>query len=522
MHTIVIQRTDENATLLLKDALASLSPDEECTILFENGEYRFYAEGAHKGAFFPSNNASGIKTVIFPLLGYRHLTIDGGGSDFIFCDRVFPFILQNCENITLKNFTVDFSFPRHAEAKVLASDKKGFLLSIDAERFPHYTENGHLVFPIGSCTATTAEKKFFLNDRSGGAPPAYLFAGDSLDSTENLPAKALLTDAEHTDGGIYFRYRKGSAKILYPIGDTLFIGNDENRENDVIFAEFSRDVRLANIRIYRGAGMGLIAQMCTDITVEHLDIRPKPGRDTLLSITADGLHFVHCDGTITVRHSHIEKTIDDALNLHGVYVPVDRILSPYKISLRFGHHEQSGLIPWIAGDSLRIHDMQNGVEKGEITVADVQWSENRDELILYFDKDIRTRISAKDALENRGRMPEFLFENNTVIGCPHLRISTPKKTVLRSNHIEDTQIRIDDLYDFWYESGSVGNFTICDNTFVSSGMQPCIVSASHRRGSAGGHEHITVCRNLFRTPAENAMRLEAAEKLTVEDNQFRL
>lgn len=108
MREIVISNTKENSTPVVINTLNTLKNSKNAVIRFERGKYYFTKQGCFEGLFYPSNNASGMKKVIFPIIGFDGLTIDGGGSEFIFCDRVFPFIIQNSKNITLKNFTVDF------------------------------------------------------------------------------------------------------------------------------------------------------------------------------------------------------------------------------------------------------------------------------------------------------------------------------------------------------------------------------------------------------------------------------
>lgn len=521
MNVISISPLNGNATRSVVSALAMIREDEENLIRFEKGSYCFFRDGTLEGNFYPSNNTSGRKNVVFPILNIKNLTIDGAGSEFIFCDRIFPFIIQNCENITLKNFDIDFSFPRHCEATVVSSDAHGFELTIDRNIFEFDVENGHLNFHIGTYIASTADRRLFLNDLSGGAPVAYLIAGDTTDSLEELPAPVMMTDARETETGVYFRYRKNSPVINYRPGDTIFIGNDERRENDVIFAEFSKNICFENIKMFRGAGMGIIAQICTDISVDNLEIVPKAGRDVSLSITADAFHFVNCDGKITIKNSTIEKTIDDALNIHGVYSLVDEILSENRVRLRFGHMGQNGLIPFKAGDTAVVNDMKKGIEKGEARVEAVSFNEDRTNIVLTFDTDISELISVGDALENPGRMSEFEFVNNRVSDLPCIRVSTCKDAVISGNTIRNATITVDDLYDYWYESGAVGNLEISDNSFTENARRVAIEIRSCRKGEhIKKHKNVMIINNSFNKPRQDAVSIEAVDNLTLENNRF--
>ena len=78
-------------------------------------------EGVFRGVFAPSNE----KRAAFPLIGKKRLRIDGRGAVLSFTERLFPFILQDCEDVVLENFTIDFTFPRYAVAEVLRADAEG-------------------------------------------------------------------------------------------------------------------------------------------------------------------------------------------------------------------------------------------------------------------------------------------------------------------------------------------------------------------------------------------------------------
>ena len=172
---------------------------------------------------------------------------------------------------------------------------------------------------------------------------------------------------------------------------------------------------------------------------------------------------------ITVKNSLIEKAIDDALNLHGVYSLVDEVLSSNSVRLRFGHFEQNGLIPFQAGDIAVVNDMKKGLEIGEARVAAVDFNEDRTNIVLTFETDISELIVPGNALENPGRMAELEFVNNRIYDTPHMLISTCKDAIVSDNQIYNTTIVVNDLYDYWYESGTVENLKIVNNEFRTGG-----------------------------------------------------
>ena len=95
---------DANATPLVIRALSQLK--DGGTLIFEPGEYHFYEEGTESRFLAPSNNSTGKKNIVFPIIDCRDLMIDGGGSTFVFHDLAFPFVIRNSRGVTVKNMTV--------------------------------------------------------------------------------------------------------------------------------------------------------------------------------------------------------------------------------------------------------------------------------------------------------------------------------------------------------------------------------------------------------------------------------
>ena len=215
-----IKNTTENTTPIIRRILDICAEDDY--ISFEKGVYRFNREGSYHGTFYPSNNLSGEKDVVFPILEKRNLVVDGNGSKFIFCDRIFPFIVQNCKNVTFRNFSIDFSFPRYCFAEVEHCDGQSLTVSIDREKYNFYTNSGNIEFVCGNDTISTSKKKLFIKNITKDTV-FYLFAGKCEATSENLPAPSVFTYDEETENGIIFTIDKITKNISFSHGDKLLI-----------------------------------------------------------------------------------------------------------------------------------------------------------------------------------------------------------------------------------------------------------------------------------------------------------
>ena len=334
MNIISIKNSEDNATLLVKQAFSKIKEQEENIIRFEKSTYYFYAEGAYEDIFYPCNNATSEKRVVFPILNMKNVTIDGGGSEFVFCDRVTPFVLQNSENICLKNFSIDFSFVRYCMGKVISGNDSGFGLHINRDLFRYHVDNGNLLFGVGTDFLSTKKRKISVKGIAPKRRVYFFYVGDT-ECKINLAAPCVLADAEESDEGIFLRYREDSFKVPYEPGDLLCLANDNERENCGIFAEFSKRIVLKDIFMYRCAGMGIIAQLCTDITIDNFKIAIKENREEFYPTTADAMHFVQCDGKLVIQNSEVHGAYDDAVNIHGVYSNVEEVLSKYQVKIHF-------------------------------------------------------------------------------------------------------------------------------------------------------------------------------------------
>lgn len=518
-NEILITADNGNATLQVSDALKGFNENADNCLIFEKGVYRFYREGCYFGFFAPSNNDPGDKHVVFPIIDKHNLTIDGNGSQFIFCDRVLPFVIQNSSNIVLKNFSIDFSFQRYCQARVESCDEEGLTIYVDQNDSPYKVKDNHVLFHCGSDIISTEKSPLFVTDMSDPfVPRAYLFTCEREDNQCNMPAKAQFTAAAQNGDNIIFRYHKDSPRVKYSKGDILVCNND-GRQNGLFFAENSKEIIFENIAAYRGAGMGLIAQMCENITVDGLSVMPNPKREDRASITADILHFVFCTGKLIVRNSKLVGAMDDALNVHGNYTLLDKIVSKNTIHLHSWH---PGTVPFRKGDRAVFIAPESGLAVAEIetesTVLDADGNLN-----VVFKDDISDNVVEGMWVESPDRMPEFLFENNYVFDCPTIRVSTSKPAVIRNNEINTNThgIYISNEMKYWHESGPVNDIVIQDNIFGDRCGGSSITLHSETIGNGKRlHGHIKILNNRFKLPEERAVSADCVKELTVKDNIY--
>ena len=67
----------------------------------------------------PSSAAKYPLAVAFLLKDLRNVTLDFGGAALVFHGKIVPFILDGCENVTIRNCTIDYDRPFYTETHIL-------------------------------------------------------------------------------------------------------------------------------------------------------------------------------------------------------------------------------------------------------------------------------------------------------------------------------------------------------------------------------------------------------------------
>ena len=522
---------DQNATPFVVAALQQLNTTGG-TLCFTPGTYHFYKDGAHNAFYAVCNNSAGEKAIVFPLLNAAHLTVDGGGAVFVFHDIVMPFAVDGCRDITLKNMTLDRAQAPYARMRVRDVSAKGFGLEIDRTESPFFLEDGILHFLREYGVRSGREHKYALH-ATKRIRERYLFTGDCTDSTENLPVAYMWGDAEERDWGIYLTYREGlgASPCLYEEGEELFVLLDGNRDVDSFFLQDSEQVCIENITVRHGLGMGIIGQLCRDVTVKGFST-DATGHENGVTICTDAMHFVNCDGRLEISECDISHTGDDGLNVHGVYTRLQD-LTDGGMEVALMHQEQFGFCPYRAGDLLSLIDRKTLSRVAEFRVTDAQVN-GKDQSRIAVCGEFLSGLDGLAALdevlvENPLRMPDLHLHHNHFHHYPNLRISGGGAMLVEHNLLECSKsaMVISDLWDYWYESGRVRDLVIRNNRMVGCnrlGTYPAFlqigVSGFDDATAPKIHNRIEISGNLFADVGQYVLTAGGVSNLTVHDNCY--
>jgi len=469
-----IENTND-ATPIVVEAIKKCKKEGIRKLIFPKGTYHFYPTFAPDKYCAITNNDNGMKRIAFPLYSFNDFQIDGNGSEFIFHGKMIPFIIENSKNLTVKNLSIDWQVPFCLEGKVVANNpaKRSFDIEVST---PYKVQYGHLYLSLER-EDSPYEKKYGFRF---AIPEKYdLEVGQNItwDPITMAPvygaAKYELQNnsisAEEIRTGLI--RLTGKSEKVPPVG-SVFCSKGEylfNRTSPAFRLFKNKNLLLNNINVYHAGAMGLIAERCENITLDSFNVVLKKGEGRMVSTTADATHFCNCRGRVIIRNCVFENMLDDATNIHGTYVRVNKILDDYRVAVETYHPHQNGYLFGEIGDSVRIVNNKTLLPTASNLVLKNVERINEKITILTFNTSIKGKVDKYDGIENISWYPTAILENNIVRNnrARSFLISVPRKVIIRNNYFssEMAGLRITGDLGLWNESGPCDSLIIENNTF---------------------------------------------------------
>ena len=520
---IHISPTTKNSTPEVVRALAKIRSAGGGELHFEKGEYHFFKEGTEKAFFAISNNSACDKHIMFPILDMRDIVIDGHGSLFVFHDVVFPFMVSGSCGISIRNITVDTGRSPLVEFKIHGISEDGFYMDIDRDVSPFFIENGSLCFERESENVLGTEWLFSLH-ALGRHHVQFFATGDCKADMSNLPASLIKCDVSETPNGIYARYRADSPTRCRYGEEIVTSIIDGGRNVDVICLDRSEEIFLCNITVARGIGMGIVGQLSKNIQIDGFstDIHHHPGSHQTL--TADALHFINCDGKLEIKNCTISDTMDDALNVHGMYTLLTNIQKNV-IRSHIGHQEQQHFNPYRAGDRLEIIDNTTFEVVAEFITDSAHFEEASGSELVINGHFVYGESCCKEGfwIENSDRMPNLHLHHNRFYKFPHNRISGGGEILVEQNRFSDCNAALLclDLARYWYESGRVKHLIYRNNILENCDTAIRIgVDGVSDAEAPKIHRRIEIVGNHFSESRGYAIHVAGVQDLVLNGNVF--
>lgn len=462
----------KNASPVVQKVIARIQAeckDGEAVILrFEEGRYNFHEKGCAEREYYISNHdQTNPKKVGLALEDMKNLTVDGHGAELIFHGRMLPVSLLRSENCTLKNLHIDFENPHISQVRVIENDpQKG------------------IVFEPAQWVKYRITKDGFFETFGDGWTMRHnygiAFEGDTKHLVYNTsdvycPIKGVKEIAPR-------RILAPEWKDQRLVPGTVMALRGWYRPTPGIFLSHDVNTTIENVQVHYAEGMGLLAQLCENITLDKFGVCLRGENDPRYFTTqADATHFSGCKGKIVSRNGLYEGMMDDAINVHGTYLKVVKRVDDRTLVGRYMHNQAWGFEWGCIGDEVqfvRSNTMELIGETNRIAFIrpyDKELIAGAREFLITFTEPVDAAINEKSGfgIENLTWTPEVLFAGNVIRNnrARGTLFSTPKATVVEDNlfdHTSGAAVLLCGDCNGWYETGACRNVIIRKNRFVNA------------------------------------------------------
>ena len=464
--------SSKNASPVLQKALAKIKAEykegEKVILRFPEGRYEFHEKGAAVREYYISNHdQTNPKKVGIALEDMKNLTLDGQGSEFVFHGRMLPVSLLRSENCLLKNFSIDFENPHIAQVKIVENDPQDGIVFEPAP---------WVDYRIAKDSIFEAYGEGWTMRHSWG----IAFDGDTKHLVYNTsdigcPTKGASEVAPR-------RIHAPGWKDARLVPGTVVAMRGWGRPTPGIFLSHDVNTTIENVKVHYAEGMGLLAQLCENITLEKFGVCLKGDADPRYFTTqADATHFSGCKGKIVSCNGLYEGMMDDAINVHGTYLKVVKRVDDRTLLGRYMHGQSWGFewgcpgdeVQFIRSNTMELVGKQNKIIS--IRPYDKEQTEGAREFLITFQEPVDQVINEQSGfgIENLTWTPEVLFSGN-VIRNNRARgslFSTPRKTIVENNlfdHTSGAAILLCGDCNGWFETGACRHVIIRKNRFVNA------------------------------------------------------
>jgi len=263
--------------------------------------------------------------------------------------------------------------------------------------------------------------------------------------------------------------------------------------------------------------------------LDKVNVVAAPGR--MLSLAADATHFVNCSGNITMQNCRFESQMDDATNIHGIYVKIVKLITPSEVLVKLIHYQQFGFDFLTPNAKVEITEAQSlNVYEENIVAKSVRL--NKEYSKVTFTKPISDKVKLGDVIAASGEYPDVLI-NNCVMQKNRARgflLGSRGKIVVENSyfHTHCASIVLEGDGRFWFEQSGVRDLTIRNNTFdncnysLMLGLGVIMVGSGieeNRKEDSRYNRNIRIENNTFKLANPCILKMYSVDNLIYRNNK---
>ena len=128
----------------------------------------------------------------------------------------------------------------------------------------------------------------------------------------------------------------------------------------------SSDVRLENVRVINGPGMGILPIHTKNIYLDKVRFMYDHESEGIITNQADAVHAFACSGDFSFTDCVFEGMIDDAINIHSQFYLLEKMDGNHITLKHTELGETTANTIFAAGDRIGIHRGQKPVVSGNL------------------------------------------------------------------------------------------------------------------------------------------------------------
>lgn len=505
-------KVQANLTYEILLALRKCKQEKYDKIVFSKSVYdidRVYCE--QRILNISNHGINGPKRIAILIEDMSDFEIDFSGSTLLTKGIISPIVIRNSKNITVKNVVLENPQTEFMQARVekTGDDFVDFKIELGGEQF--HTSKGNLYTNYGYEFQIPQTTSIEFNGDTGE------IERDTGDFPIGFPWEVY--NEMTKDGHLIVK----NPTRIPPIGN-VFIHTASRRFGCGIFCEGSSDVYFDNVTVHSCQGMGLLAQFCHNVTLNKFSTL-RHGIQ-MYTANADATHFVHCTGLVKVENGVFEGQLDDALNIHGVYVRILDRLSDNELIIKQMHCQATGLPIFAVGDRVQVLTPETLIPYACKTVKSVEIINDEISKVAFEEQINDVKIG--DDMENITKSCDLIFRNNVVRDnrARGMLIAAKGKVLIENNffHSSGAAILFESDGKYWFESGGTSSVTIKNNVFDRckySRFGKAVVQFVKREATEDGkyyHNEINVIDNKFVMYGDLAAIFDNINKLCLKGN----
>lgn len=505
------------------DSIYKVSSNKHLIFKFKKGVYNFNCDSLLEKKYYISNcSFIDRRKVGIVIENKENIELDGQGSDFIFSGKLIPVSVISSKNISIKNINIDFKDPVFGQTEVVSNDTLNKKITFKFSDKSSYLVRDNKLYIKGTNWSYIPETGIAFDKEKRN----IVYNSGDL----SVPQKGI------TDIGNNCISISWDKKILK--SGNVFVFRSYNSPNPGFFVYLSENIHVGNVQLHTADGKGLVAQRVDNIYLDKFNVCIKDNSNRYFTTQGDGPHFIGCKGDIVVRNSLFENTMDDAINVHGVYLSVklmndSTLIATYKRRSGFIWGNIGDRIQLIKPNTLENLGKENIIKYIEPLEEDVLRGVRSLKIVMKRKCDYEYQKDSVYGIQNKTWEPKVTLINNVVRNnrARGFLLTTSGNVLIKNNvfdHVSGSAILLSGDCKSWFESGNCDNVVIKNNIFINNlttnyeltnaliSIEPILIS----KKDVYYHGNIIIENNTFKTFDNPILYVKSAKYIQFTRNEI--